>query len=126
VGFTKSSSGDVVDAPDEFGYRFGVEFVASPKITLLTTFIGRTLIDAGRLELTQTTWDFRNNLGVPGTTTFEEYTLRDASLHLATLAMGTKVNVAGNFLVSANLLVALSSAGVTARVTPVFGIDYSF
>ncbi len=126
VGFTKSSSGDVVNAPDEFGYRFGVEFVASPKVTLLTTFIGRTLIDAGRLELAPTTWHYTNAMGVPGSTTFEEYVLRDESLNLATLAMGTKVNVAGNFLVSANLLVALSSAGVTASVTPVFGIDYSF
>lgn len=126
VGFTKSSSGDIVDAPDEFGYRFGAEFVASPKITLATTFIGRTLIDAGRLELTRTSWDFRNNLGVPGNASFDEYALRGGSLNLATLAMGTKVNVVGNVLLSANLLVALSSAGVTARVTPVFGIDYSF
>lgn len=126
VGFTKSGAGDIVNTPDEFGYRFGTEFVVTPTVTLTGTFIGRTLIDAGRLRLSTTSWSFRDNRGVTGATTFDEYTARDGALHLATLAMGGKFNVAGNFLVSANLLVALSSAGVTSRVTPVFGVDYSF
>ncbi len=126
VGFTKSGSGDVVNAPDEFGYRFGTEYVVTPTVTLTGTFIGRTLIDAGRLQLSTTSWSFRDNMGVMGNTTFDEYTARDGALNLATLAVGGKFNVAGNFLVSANVLVALSSAGVTARVTPVFGVDYSF
>jgi hypothetical protein len=126
VGFTKSGSGNIVNAPDEFGYRLGTEFIATPTVTLNTTLIGRTLIDAGRLQLTDTTWNFVNNLGVPGSTSFQEYTVRGDSLNLVSLAMGGKFNVAGNVLVSANVLVALSSAGVTARVTPVVGIDYSF
>ncbi len=126
VGFTRSGSGSVVNAPNEFGYRVGTEFAATPTLTLSGTLIGRTLIDAGRLQLTDTTWNFMNNQGVRGSTTFSEYTTRSGSLNLASLAVGGKYNVAGNFLVSANLLFALSSAGVTARVTPVVGIDYAF
>src|SRR5690606_37270054 len=74
VGFTKSGSGDVVNAPDEFGYRFGTEYVVTPTVTLTGTFIGRTLIDAGRLQLSTTKWSFRDNMGVTGNTTFDEYT----------------------------------------------------
>ena len=42
------------------------------------------------------------------------------------MALGAKFNVAGNALVSANVLIALNDAGVTARVTPVIGVDFSF
>ena len=42
------------------------------------------------------------------------------------MALGGKFNVAGNLLINANVLVALNDAGVTARVTPVIGFDYSF
>jgi hypothetical protein len=59
-------------------------------------------------------------------TTFHELTSREGSLNLTSLAVGGKFNVSGNLLVNANLLIALSSAGVTARVTPVVGFDYSF
>lgn len=125
VGFTKSGSGSL-DTPDEFGYRAGTDFVVTPTVTLSGTLIGRTLLDAGRLRLSDTTFNFRDNLGVPGSMVFSEYTAQTGSLNLSSVALGGKFNVAGNLLVSANVLVALSSAGVTARVTPVVGVDYSF
>jgi hypothetical protein len=42
------------------------------------------------------------------------------------LAVGGKFNITGNLLINANVLLALTSTGVTAPVTPVIGFDYSF
>jgi hypothetical protein len=126
VGYTASSSGKVVSIPDEFGYRFGAEYVATPKATLSAELIGRTLRDAGRLELGDTVWAYRNSAGVTNSTTLHEFIQQSGSLNLVSLGLGGKVNVGGNFLVTGNVLVALTSAGVTARVTPVVGFSYSF
>ncbi len=117
VGYGFSGKGAVIDVPNEFAYRFGTEFVASPRATLAVDFLGRTLVNAGRLTL-QTT----NTELVP----LEEYVPNDDSLNLASLALGGKFNVGSNLLLNANVLVALTSAGVTARVTPVVGLDYAF
>ena len=39
---------------------------------------------------------------------------------------GIKVNPVGRLLVMANLLFALGDSGLQDKVTPVFGLDYSF
>jgi hypothetical protein len=126
VGFTTSGESDVVNIPNEFNYRFGTEIVATPRVTLNADFLGRTLIDADRLELTNVVHSYMSNTGVQGSTTFEEYVARSGSLNLLNLAVGGKFNLSGNFLLNANVLFALSDAGVIAKVTPVFGFDYTF
>jgi Putative MetA-pathway of phenol degradation len=126
VSYTASGESDVVNIANEFGYKAGTEIVASPKVTFTADFLGRTLIDAGRLELTDVTHTFRSSAGVPGSITLSEYIARDASLNLSNLAVGGKFNVGANLLISANALIALSTSGVTARITPVFGFDYTF
>src|SRR5882762_3533807 len=59
VGYT-AASGDVAGTvaslgaaplPDELNYTGGVEFVASPRVTVIGDVIGRTLRAAGRLDL---------------------------------------------------------------------------
>jgi hypothetical protein len=39
---------------------------------------------------------------------------------------GVKINVAGRLLVVANLLFAAGDHGLQDKLTPVFGLDYSF
>jgi hypothetical protein len=126
VGYTGSGEGDVTNVPNEFGYRFGTEFVATPRATLAVDFIGRTLLNAGRVKFADTQWDYVNNSGVRGSTTLHELVQTSGSLNLATVAMGGKFNIAGNMLLSANVLVAVSSSGITSRVTPVVGLEYAF
>jgi hypothetical protein len=126
VGFTTNGESDVITIPDEFNYRLGTEYVATPRVTLNADLLGRTLIDAGRLELTSVTHTYTNNAGVAGSTTFDEYVARSGSLNLLNLAVGGKFNLRGNFLLNANVLFALNDAGVIARVTPVIGFDYTF
>ncbi|MEP6783360.1 MAG: transporter [Acidobacteriota bacterium] len=126
LGYTTNGDSDIVNLPNEFNYRFGSEFVATPRMTLNADLLGRTLLDAGRLELTSVEHHFHNAAGVAGSKTFEEYAARSGSLNLLDLAVGGKFNIRGNFLLNANVLFALNDAGVIARVTPVIGFDYTF
>lgn len=126
VGYTASGESDVVNIADEFVYKFGAEFEAAPTVTLTADFLGRSLRDVGRLELMNVTHNYFNNVGEPGSTTLQEWVARSGSLNVNDLALGVKVNVAGNLLLNGNVLVALNDSGVRARVTPVFGFDYTF
>ena len=126
VGYTASGESDVVTLADEFTYKFGAEFEAAPTVTINADFLGRSLRDVGRLELTDVAHNYFTQAGVAGSTTFQEYVGRSGSLNVSDLAVGAKVNVTGNLLINANLLVALNDAGVRSRVTPVFGFDYTF
>jgi len=126
IGYTASGESDIVNIPNEFNYRFGTEYVATPRMTLNADLLGRTLMDAGRLELQSVTRRFASAAGVAGSRTFDEYVARSGSLNLLNLALGGKFNVGGNFLLNANVLFAVNNAGVIARFTPVIGFDYTF
>lgn len=126
VGFLVAGEGDIVDTPNEFTYRGGVEFEAAPTVTLNADIIGRTLFDVGKLVLADHVWNYRNAAGDQFSTTLREYEREDGAVNLLTLALGGKFNVGGNALVSANVLISMSSAGLTAAVTPVIGVDFSF
>lgn len=126
AGFTVAGDGDVVETPNELGFKAGLEFAAAPTFTLSADLIGRSLLDAGKLGLVDNTWNYQNAAGDNLTTTLREYERQDGALNLMSMAVGGKFNVGGNALLSANLLIALNNAGVTARVTPVIGMDFSF
>jgi hypothetical protein len=126
VGYTATGESDVVTLADEFVYKFGSEFEAAPTVTINVDFLGRSLRDVSRLELADVTHTYFNQSGVTGSTTFSEYVASGGSLNVMDLALGAKFNVSGNLLINANVLIALNDAGVRARVTPVFGFDYTF
>ena len=84
------------------------------------------LRDLGRLEDGEFTQTFRNAAGVTGTQTFEQFRFESGSLGVLTGAVGAKVNLFGNFLLSGNVLFPLKKSGVYDSLTPVIGIDYVF
>ncbi len=122
----KATGESAVVFANEFGYKVGTELVASPTVTLSADLIGRSLIDAGRLELADRVRTFRSSTGTPGSVTLQEYALRDGALNLTSLALGGRINVGSNFLINANLLLAIGNAGITAPITPVIGFDFTF
>ncbi len=126
TAFLASGNSDVVTLANEFQYRFGTEIIAAPTVTLSADIIGRTLIDAGRLQLADRTRSYFNQAGVAGSVTQQEYAASEGTLNLVSLALGGKFNVGSNLLINANVLVALTDGGVTARFTPVVGFDYTF
>ena len=127
VGYTVSGSSDVIrDIPNEFGYRGGVEIVVNPSVTLSGDLIGRSVLDSALLKLGTTEHFFRTSASGPvQSVTFTEFQESIGTLNVSSAAIGGKFNVGGNFLVSASVLFPLNSAGIRARITPVFGFEYS-
>lgn len=123
-GNTASAFGAAL--PDEIGYRVGADYVATSKVTVSGTIIGRSQLNAGHLELADSPWPYTDPSGARTSITLREYQFRTGTLNTASMAFGGKVNLRNNFVASASLLVALTSAGVTARLTPAFSVDYTF
>ena len=152
IGYT-AAEGDVAgtlagltstELPDEINYSGGIEFVANPRLTLIGDVIGRTLRGTGRLDLVSKTFEYSDPNKLPfgatpqtlaemGISSFptssvslEEFEPRRGDLTLLLGAGGAKVNVAGNLLVSGNVLFPLTKSGLRSRLTTVVGIDYAF
>ena len=147
IGFTLSGEGshetqyqfEPLGVSDEFNYAGGVEIVAHPKLTILGDFLGRTLFDAGDIELETKTFPFRSGAAAPGTaplmtsTTnpltgapYEQLGLFPGNLSLLLGSAGVKYNAAQNLLLNANVLFPLTDAGLRDQLTWVVGLDYAF
>jgi hypothetical protein len=150
IGYT-AARGDVAGTvaglgaaslPDELNYSGGIEFVASPRLTLMGDVVGRTLRGAGRLDLVSKKFEYNHPTllftGTPGpgcagfpgmtckTASFDEFDPRPGNLTLLLGTGGVKFNPAGNLLISASVLFPLTDAGLRSRLTTVIGVDYAF
>ena len=148
VGYTVSGQGNREPSfgfepggvSDEFNYSGGAEFVAHPRVTILADFLGRTLLDAGTIELQTRTFQFRPGAAAPVTTPpvtstvnpltgepYRQLALQNGTnLSLLLGSTGVKFNAATNLLVTANVLFPLTNAGLRDRLTFAFGVDYAF
>jgi hypothetical protein len=127
---------DQVDiAPDEFNFAAGFDIVLAPKVTLAADILGRRLIDAGRLR----EYPYEHRYRVEGSDgqvlvddgpvrsiTFQQLFLDPVSVNQIYAAVGAKVNVGSTFLLSANLLFALTNEGLRDDIVPIIGFDYVF
>jgi hypothetical protein len=127
---------DEVDiAPDEFNFAAGFDIVVAPKVTLAADILGRRLIDAGRLR----EYPYEHRFRVEGndgnvlvddgpvrSITFQQLFLDPVSVNQIFGAVGAKVNVGSTFLLSANVLFALTEEGLRDDIVPIFGFDYVF
>ena len=120
--------GQVGSLPDEFNYAGGIEYVATPRLTLLGDVVGRTLRNTGRLVVESKPFQFQpQDLASPSqTVNFNEFALRDGNLNLLLGTVGAKFNPVGDFLVSASVLFPLTDSGLKSRWTTVIGVDYAF
>jgi hypothetical protein len=129
IGYTWSgeSSNEFVNATNEFNYAGGTEIAVASRLTVNVDFIGRQLVDSGRLVEQPHAFRWMTAGGTSsGTTTFNEFTFQEGSVNLLTSAIGFKFNPWRNLLVSANVLFPLTDAGMRANPVPVFGFDYAF
>jgi hypothetical protein len=129
--------------PDEVNYSGGIEFVGSPRFTVLGDLVGRTLRGTGRLESVNKrfqyidptsilspsatlTVDEVRAAGVVAEFNATEFDHRPGSLTLLLGAAGVKYNPVGNWLISGSVLFPLTDAGLRSRVTTTIGVDYAF
>jgi hypothetical protein len=120
---SNQSLGGSLDVPNEFNYTAGVDIAAHPLLTISGDIIGRTIFDVERFNAVPT--QFSGPLASITVNNFQSS--GTASLNLVLGAVGAKYNIPGtHFLLTANVVFPLTSAGLKPNVTPVIGLDYSF
>ena len=126
VGYTVSSGGDA-NVPDQVNYIGGVEYGASPRLTIVGDLIGRTVRNSFRLTAAQLVHPFRQGDTAPlETVTLNTVDLTAANLNTFWATGGFKLNPWRNLLVAANLMVPVTDAGLRSRITPTFGFEFTF
>jgi hypothetical protein len=153
LGYTFSSKGALpgVTMHDEVLGTAGADYAVTSRVTMSFDVLGRTLRDAGRMRLTDKTFEYTasggaSSIGSGGagggtggggggrpttptdiqSVTRTELQFYPGNLQLYLGAAGLRFNPWRTVLVSANLLFPLTKSGLRDRVTPAIGIDYVF
>jgi hypothetical protein len=113
------SHGESADFPDQFGYNLGADISVGPRVTVAFDVLGRYIIDAPRLES-------ETFHALDGVSTFPNIKFVNDSYNSMSGAAGLKANVFGAMLIDVNLLFGLDQSGLRDKVTPLFGVEYSF
>jgi len=123
AGFTASDK----SASNQVNFVGGVEYAATPTVTVVADLLGRTLVDAGRVIDVTSPHPFQQGPTAPvETTQLESVAIASGNVTAALATAGVKFNPGGNLLISAHVLFPLHSAGLKSGVTPVVGFEYSF
>jgi hypothetical protein len=129
AGYTFSSGGAdfLGELPDEVAYAAGFDAVLHPRVTLTADFLGRTLLDADRLVERDREFDFDQRLD-PTVRSVTRLTPvgEKGNLNLFLVSAGVKVNPVGHLLLVGNVLFGVGDDGLQDKVTPSFGLEYSF
>ena len=130
VGYTLSSGGGVYtgDLPNELSYSAGFDVAVHDRATITADFLGRRLLDAGRVVERSREFQFVQRL----TPTNLQRVTRDTTvaesgdLNLMLGAATVRINLVSRLLLNAGALFGIGDSGLQDKITPVFGIDYSF
>lgn len=129
AGYTLSTGGAdfLGELPDEVNYTAGFDAVIHPRVTFTADFLGRTLLDATRLVEREQTFVFaqRTDPTVRETTRLTPVS-ETGSLNLFLVSTGLKINPVGRLLLVGNVLFSVGDDGLQDKVTPSFGLEYSF
>ena len=128
AGYTWNSSsvlaggaqlGQARDLPDVASYSGGGAVELHPRLTLAVDVLGRFVIDGSRL--------FRRTFqALDGRTLLPDIGFRKGTTHELSAATGIKLNLGNRFLINANVLFRLNDQGLSDKVSPLVGVEYSF
>jgi hypothetical protein len=114
-----AATGEAAHFPDQFSYGAGADVSVNSRVTLAFDVLGRYFIDAERLQP-------QTFHALDGRSTFPNITFAPDSFNALSGSIGFKANLIGRMLVDVNLLFKLDEHGLRDKVTPLFGIEYSF
>jgi hypothetical protein len=112
-------SGQKGDLADQALLDAGVDISFGKKLTVAADFLGRRVIDGDRMEADTFT-------ALDGRSQFPTVSFYKGSYNIMDGSVGLKANPGGNLLVVLNVLFKLNDTGLRDRVTPLFGLEYSF
>lgn len=123
AGYTVANHG----ISSEFDYVGGLEFDASPKLTIVGDVLGRSFRTATRIVDNPTLHTFQESDGGPTEAAILPTIGTQSGGYTSVVAtIGAKFNPYRTLLVSAHLVFTLTDAGLKRGVTPVLGFDYAF
>jgi hypothetical protein len=115
------ATGEKADLPDQFLYAFGADVGVTDRFSMTIDWLGRRAMDSPRVQLR----DF-NAVGPNRTAVFDDIEIYRESFWASSGAVGFKTNVRGSLLIDVNLRFTLGTNGLSDKVTPLVGIEYSF
>jgi hypothetical protein len=127
VGYT---FGDGTHTSDQFNYVAGLEVGVTPRLTVMGDLVGRSFRDTLLLapSVVEIVSPGDPAAGLPPVTSAAFATVETQSGTLRSIlgTVGLKFNPTRSMLISAHLIATLSEAGLSRKLTPVLGFDYSF
>lgn len=130
VGYTFSSGRSelIGELPDEINFTTGVSVSLHPRVTFSVDAVWRTLLDANQLERSDEPFLFKRfDSTQVETITRPQIGTEVEDINLLLGAVGLRINVAGDVLVTVNLAFSLSDEGLRDDgIIPLIGLDYSF
>ena len=124
-----SGESDLIgEIPDEINFVTGFTLSMHPRVTFASDIVWKTLLDTNQIRSTTTPHLFRR-WDEDVIRTFERPVLQTdlEDLNLVYGALGFKINLVGEFLLTANLTFSLSDEGLQDEdVIPFLSLDYSF
>jgi hypothetical protein len=114
-------TGQKADMPDEFQYAAGTDVMLNSRVSLALDVLGERVLHSPRLE----TFPFVAE-GPFGSVNLRDLQFQTASFWMTSGSAGLKANVASRLLININLKFAMGHAGLTDKLTPLVGIEWSF
>jgi hypothetical protein len=115
---TTGAKGDV---PDQFQYALGADFGVTERFSITGDWLSRLSIDSPRVNLQTQAFT-----GDYGSVTLQNIAFDRGSFWSSSAAFGCKMNAKGRLLVDFNLRFSVTDNGLTDRVTPLIGLEYTF
>jgi hypothetical protein len=109
------------DLPDQFSYALGADLLVAPRLSIVGDFVGHRVINSPRMVTLVET-----HTGVASSVTLEDVTFQRESYWTVAGGFGLKGNVAQKVLVTFNLRFAITDSGLTDRLAPLLGLEWSF
>ena len=106
-----------VFARNQLSYGVGLSFQPHPKATINIDVVGRRQLHGGQLGYRNFTND---------SVSIDLLTPLAQPLDVVSAAPGIKWNVAGNVLVTANMLLSIANRGLRATMTPMVGFEWAY
>lgn len=109
------------DLPDQFSYAVGADIVVDDRFSVIVDLFGQRVIGSPRLQSRETT-----RTGAAGSVTLRDIRFVTESYWASSGGFGLKGNLASRMLVTFNLRFAIADAGLTDRLAPLLGVEWSF
>jgi hypothetical protein len=115
--------------PNDLFYTVGADVGVTKRLTLAFDILGQRVFGATRVFLDN---PYRSSVaeipqaGVTVQQSYQQIGIRTGSFNVISGSAGFKAQVAGNLLLTANLLFQMNNDGLRAKAVPLVGLSYAF